>query len=161
MVSRQYFQSVFGYHFWANSRILNKASLIQPEEFKEDLGVSHGSLHATLFHMLRAEEIWYQLIERGELKSAPLVPADVDSLTAIKAKWMEIEKKYLTFLDRAADDDFEATVQVKDQNDVVTPYQRWRMLQHVLYHGAQHRAEAALILTHLGHSTGDLDFIFY
>ena len=161
MVSKQYFQSVFGYHFWANGRILDKASLIPPDEFEEDLGVGHGSLQSTLFHMVRTEDVWSQLMENGELASAPLTPSNLSSLPTIKAKWMEIEQKYLKFLDRAADEDFESIIQVKDQNGIITPYQRWRMLQHILYHGAQHRAEAALILTHLGQSPGDLDFIFY
>ena len=65
------------------------------------------------------------------------------------------------YLDRAAEADLMAIVETKDQNGIVTPIPRWRMLQHVLYHSAQHRAEAALILTHLGHSPGNLDFINY
>lgn len=161
MVSKQYFQSVFGYHFWANGRILDKASCISPAEFEENLGVGHGSLQSTLYHMLRTEDIWAQLVKDGELTAEVLVEDHYTNLTTIKAKWREIEQTYLFFLDRSADKDFEAIVAVKDQNGIVTPFQRWRMLQHVLYHGAQHRAEAALILTHLGQSPGDLDFIFY
>jgi uncharacterized damage-inducible protein DinB len=37
----------------------------------------------------------------------------------------------------------------------------WQMLVHVVNHGTQHRSEAALILTDVGRSPGDLDMIFF
>jgi uncharacterized damage-inducible protein DinB len=35
------------------------------------------------------------------------------------------------------------------------------MLTHVVNHGTQHRSEAALILTEIGRSPGEIDMIFY
>ena len=37
----------------------------------------------------------------------------------------------------------------------------WQMLLHLANHGTQHRSEAALLLTAIGHSPGDLDLIDY
>ena len=37
----------------------------------------------------------------------------------------------------------------------------WQMLLHLLNHGTQHRSEAALLLTQVGRSPGDLDLIDY
>ena len=37
----------------------------------------------------------------------------------------------------------------------------WGMMEHVLNHGTQHRAEVAAMLTGFGHSPGDLDLLFY
>ena len=37
----------------------------------------------------------------------------------------------------------------------------WQILAHVVNHGTQHRAEAALLLTEMGYSSGDVDLIYF
>ena len=37
----------------------------------------------------------------------------------------------------------------------------WHILVDLILHAAQHRSEAAALLTKYGHSPGDIDFIFY
>jgi uncharacterized damage-inducible protein DinB len=34
----------------------------------------------------------------------------------------------------------------------------WQTILHIIFHGTQHRSEAAAILTGYGYSPGDLDF---
>jgi uncharacterized damage-inducible protein DinB len=38
---------------------------------------------------------------------------------------------------------------------------RWKVLHHVLFHGMQHHAEIAHILSEKGQVVGDIDFFFY
>lgn len=161
MFSIHYIRSVFGYHFWANGQLLKKAENLSETDYFEDLSVGHGSLHSTFFHMLRVEKVWIELAQNGKLNEPSIEIESFASLESIQKSWTAVEKKYLQYLDRTAEEEYAAVVNVTDQNGIVTPIQRWRMLQQVLFHGAQHRAEAALILTHLGQSPGDLDFIFY
>lgn len=161
MFSRDLFRSTFGYSFWANAQVLKKAELITPAEFVEDLGVGHGSLQLTLLHLLTMEQVWFALIRTGEAPDTIPKADDFSHADAFVRAWKPVESGYLQYLDRAAEEDFLEIVSTKDQNGIVTPIPRWRMLQQVLYHSAQHRTEAALILTHLGHSPGNLDFINY
>lgn len=161
MFSINYIRSVFGYHFWANEQILNKASQLPITDYMEDVEVGHGSLHNTLFHMMQTEKIWLALIQSGKLTQPPPQKAEFADLESLKAAWKVTETSYLQYLDQAQEQAFAEVIQVTDQNGVVTPIQCWRMFQHVLFHGAQHRAEAAIILTHFRQSPGDLDFIFY
>jgi uncharacterized damage-inducible protein DinB len=41
------------------------------------------------------------------------------------------------------------------------PIARWHMVMQMVTHGAQHRSEAAAVLTAYGESPGDLDFLFF
>ncbi|MFT5196251.1 MAG: putative damage-inducible protein DinB [Cellvibrionaceae bacterium] len=160
MFSIHYIRSVFGYHFWANNQLLKKAALVDKTDYFEDLGVGHGSLHTTFYHMLKTEQLWFALIKNDE-KEPSVLQTRCDSLNLIQQTWKAVELNYLRYLDATAESEYSVIIKTTDQNGVETPIQRWRMLQQVLFHGAQHRAEAALILTHLGQSPGDLDFIFY
>jgi len=45
--------------------------------------------------------------------------------------------------------------------DAPEPYVLWQVIAHVSYHGMQHRSEAALLLTHFGHSPGGIDMVFW
>ena len=157
-------RSTVGYHFWANERIKKKAfELIasDPDGYFENLGVGHGSLHQTLYHMVEAEYVWLGLIKQGVTPDLTLDIDELKSLTDLEEVWKKVEAEYLQYFDRIDEKAFAEIVNTSDSNGIVTPIPRWRMLQHILYHSAQHRAEAALILTHLGFSPGDLDFIYY
>ena len=37
----------------------------------------------------------------------------------------------------------------------------WQLLNHLVNHSSHHRAEAGLMLASLGHSPGDLDYIYF
>ncbi len=37
----------------------------------------------------------------------------------------------------------------------------WQMMGHLVNHGTQHRSEAAMILSRLGYSLGDLDMLIF
>ena len=43
------------------------------------------------------------------------------------------------------------------------PYERilWHTMVHLVNHGTQHRAEAAVLLTDFGHSPGDIDLVYF
>jgi uncharacterized damage-inducible protein DinB len=80
------------------------------------------------------------------------------NLAALRARWHEEETKMRSFLGHLADADFIRVIEYK--NTIGTSFARplWQMLAHLVNHGTQHRAEAATILTDLGHSPGGIDF---
>ena len=51
-------RDLFGYHWWANAKILDGTARVSVEDFDRDLGNSFPSLRATLAHILGADWIW-------------------------------------------------------------------------------------------------------
>jgi uncharacterized damage-inducible protein DinB len=66
-----------------------------------------------------------------------------------------------TFLAELTDEDLQRAVHYRTKQGV--PYENplWQLLLHVVNHGTQHRAEAAIVLTQHGCSPGDVDLIVF
>ena len=156
--------TLFGYNDWANRRILECAARLADEQYFAEVGLAqgfgHASLHATLFHILRAAHGWRQGLQEGR-QGEGLQPEQYPDLAAIRAG-MEAESAAMqVYLGGLSDDQLAAPLQLIDRRGRVRDLLLWRVLVHLLYHGMQHRSEAAAMLTSFSQSPGDLDFIFY
>jgi uncharacterized damage-inducible protein DinB len=85
----------------------------------------------------------------------------ITDLVSLRNTWLEEEAEMRTYLGELISGDLERVITYKrmmgqDQNNTL-----WHILVHVINHGTQHRAEVASVVTGLGYSPGDLDFIIY
>ena len=65
------------------------------------------------------------------------------------------------FLAGLTDDDLQRIVHYRTTKGVQGENPLWQLLLHVVNHGTQHRAEAAIMLTQHGCSPGDVDLIVF
>jgi uncharacterized damage-inducible protein DinB len=154
-------QTLFGYHYWANARVLANAAKVSPADYLATTDYSHGSLHNLLFHLLRADNVWRHVCQERKAPAAPLQPDDFPDVEAIRARWQEEERAMRQFLASLSSEEMERTVEVTNWRGGTMSMQMWRMLVQVILHGMQHRSEIAQLLTKYGQSPGDLDFILY
>lgn len=124
-------------------------------------GLSFGSVRGSLVHVLMAEHTWRRRIADGVSERSPLSEADLPEFAGLRQRWAEEEAALRAFVAGLTDDRLAAPVAYTstDGKDYQTPL--WQILTHVVNHGTQFRAEAAVALTALGRSPGDLDFIYY
>jgi uncharacterized damage-inducible protein DinB len=159
-MNKQALALLIEYHYWANHKILAGAAELSPEQLSAPVGLSHGSLLATLAHGLAAEYVWRERCQGNSPERLPDV-RDFSTLEALRERWQVEEaamRRYIAGLDDA---DLNRTVNYRSTKGV--PYENvlWQILAHMINHGTQTRAEAALALTALGHSPGDLDLILF
>ena len=152
-------RTLYAYGAWANARILDTAERLDPDQFMTEVD-GLGSIRDTLVHTASAEWAWLERW-RGHSPRQLWDPAEFPDLTSLRARWAEVA---------AATSDYIATLQEPDLGRVVSyvnfqgeswAYPLWQQLLHLVNHGTQHRSEAALMLTRVGHSPGWLDFLIY
>ena len=165
-----YFRTILQYNRWANRLILDKAALAPLEAYhaKAD-GLSFGSLHGTLVHALVAEVVWLSRW-RGELPPDALKDArrsdlialeQIPTFEALKTLWEAEDAKLVVFIGELTDEQAAGAISYKTQYGESNAQPLAELIAHFVNHGTQFRSEAAVRLSQLGLSPGDLDLIVY
>lgn len=151
---------LYDYHYWANERILRATANLSQEQFTAKVFPHHNSLRGTLVHVFSAEWIW---LERwnGTSPSAMLREEDYPTFKDVQDRWHEEEERVRAFLAELHEDDLLRVVNYTNTKGKAFAFPLWQLMTHVVNHGTQHRAEAAAMLTELGHSPGDIDLSLF
>jgi uncharacterized damage-inducible protein DinB len=153
--------TLYEYNYWANARVLRAAANVSAAQFMAPARLSHGSLRRTLVHTLSAEVVWRLRFQEGISPSTLLAEDEFPTLESLRQRWDEEERAMRAFLGSLQDNDLNRTVRYTSTKGI--PYENvlWHLLAHVVNHGTQSRAEAAVLLTEYGQSPGDLDLILF
>jgi uncharacterized damage-inducible protein DinB len=159
-MNKQDILTLYKYNQWANAKILNAAASVTQEQYLASAAFPHGGLRGTLVHTLSAEWIWRKRWE-GESPASLLKPEEFPTFESLRRRWAEEEKQLMDFVDRLTDERLNTTFNYTNTSG--KPFTRilWQAMAHVVNHGTQHRTEAAAMLSELGHSPGDIDFIYF
>ena len=151
---------LYKYNKWANAKIMDSASEVTHDQFNADANFPHGGIRGTLVHTLFAEWIWRHRWE-GTSPVVHLKPEDFPTFESLRLRWADEEKALFAFVDNVTDERLESHFLYTSTEG--SPYQRvlWHTMLHLVNHGTQHRSEAAAMLTDLGHSPGDIDFVYF
>jgi uncharacterized damage-inducible protein DinB len=166
----EHFKTMLQYNRWANRLVLDKTALVSPEDYYASVpGLSFGSLHATLVHTLTAEIVWVARF-RGELPPEQIKDARaahvhaveyIPSFEALSTLWQSEDEKQVQFIEALTDEQAESPLVYRTQYGEPNEQPLHEVMGHFVNHGTQFRTEAAVRLTQLGLSPGDLDLIIY
>lgn len=155
-----YFRTLYGYTCWARDRVLEAASRLPEADYIADLGMDHGSIHSTLVHTFAAEALWRQRW-LGREDAKVMTPDVAPSLAVLRGLWSLEDAKVRAYLEGLSDSDMDREIAYVTSLHVRLVEPLWQHLTQIVVHGAQHRSEAAMELTRLGHSPEFLDFIAF
>lgn len=144
------------YLYWARDRILSAAEELTQAEFLLEATVTTRSLRATLVHQLECEWAWRIRLTYGSFPDNGLAPEAFDTLQALVDRWRREERDLRAWFESLSDADLAA---VPPQRS--SPLSRWRHLLYLVNHGIQEFSEAAVLLTRLGHSPGEIGYLAF
>jgi len=161
-VNKTDIHALCAYNRWCNARILEAAAKLTDEQFVAPGPFPHGGLRGTLVHTLFAEWTW-----RMRWQGTPppygyrFPPEDFPTLAVLQTRWMEEEAALMAFVAGLTDEKLTSELEYTSTEAGRHKRVLWETMAHLVNHGTQHRAEAAAMLTALGHSPGDIDLIVY
>jgi len=153
--------TLFEYNYWANQRVLKAAGQVSTEQFIAPAGLSHGSVRGALVHVLAAEVMWRLRCQQGISPRAMLIESEFPTLDDLATRWRAEERDMRDYLAGLTDADLQSALHYTNTKGQSFEQALWQPLAHVVNHGTQFRGEAAVALTRLGHSPGDLDLIAF
>jgi uncharacterized damage-inducible protein DinB len=152
--------TLYKYNQWSNTRILNAAARVTPEEFLAPAPFPHGGLRGTLVHTLSAEWIWRSRWQ-GSSPTRLLQAVDFPDFASLRQRWHHEETQLMAFVESLTDEQLDKVFHYNNTSGKPFEQVLWHALAHVVNHGTQHRTEAAAMLTGFGHSPGDIDLIYF
>jgi uncharacterized damage-inducible protein DinB len=155
-----YIRLLYNYNAWANRRILDMASQLSPDQLLSRVGAGFDSIHDILVHTMAAQWIWLSRWQ-GVSPTSLFNPAEFPDLAAIRSRWETLETETQAFVAGLSEASLDETIAYRNTRGRPFAYRLWQMMAHQVNHATQHRSEVAAILTHLGHSPGDLDLLVY
>lgn len=146
---------LFAYNGWATARILAAANSLSDEDFvrTDVVPVSFGSLRGTLVHILDVERGTRLRLSRN-VTSPPVSDEQFTSVAQITQAMRAEATAMKDYLIGLEDEHMDSHVSLPDG----ASFTYWQLLMHMLNHSSQHRSEAAVLLSALDSSPGELDF---
>jgi len=163
-MTKEDIQLLYQYDRWANRRILKAVSTVGPEQFARDMGGGFGSVRDTLMHILGGEWIWLAywrnpptnptgLAELVARRDALFRRDQLRDLDEVQAKWAEIERNQIEFVNHLTDESLQLTIPFLE-----TQVKLVHLMQHMANHSTYHRGQIALMMRQLGSEPVATDF---
>ena len=130
---------------WGDHQLLAVATTIPQEEYFQDRGISAGSLHKLLVHMMGAQWIWLSRW-RGEVSPRFEDEKDYPTLQSLKARWPGVHEEMKKFLELQTPQSLLANFSYKDSRGNPHSLPLGRFVQHMLDHGTYHRGQANTLI---------------
>jgi len=160
---RKDLETLFGFSYWMKDRVLECAAKLTTAEFQAPSGVTTRDLRGTLVHTLDVESSWRARLRRrpeAEWKKE-LAVGDYPRAAALIEHWGRDEAEMKAWLATLDDD---VLAQIHDLEPGSPPKERfplWYYVLHIYTHTQQQLSDAAVLLTRMRQSPGNIDFLDY
>ena len=155
---RAILRSLWEHHWWSVGLLLDEARAMSEEELTRSLPVSYGSYLGALAHLVGSEMVWLMRVERDE--SPPTLPGirELSSLPTVEREWHRCKEGWRAVLDS---EDLGRTLSYRNTkgNEFRDPL--WRVLTHLVDHGAAYRGTLIAALRNLGRTPPITGLVFY
>jgi uncharacterized damage-inducible protein DinB len=160
MSKLQLLRRLYAYNESANERILRAAEGLPAEDLQSDWGAG-GGIQRTMAHVAGAQIVWLQRWTSGSNSVSVAELSKTVDMAGVEALFRRSHDELREYVAALTEEDVERVLTYRDSRGNEYSVPLWVLMTHVVNHGTQHRSEAAMMLTNLGRSPGELDYVFW
>ena len=143
--------TIFSHNRWANIRLLERCAGLTKEQLDATISGAYGSIRDTLQHIVRAEQSYFSRISTGQPR-----PYQADEPDLSIEEMMESSRiTGLGLIDWSTKVAAEDTV-ILDWDGTAREVPKTIILNQVINHATEHRAQVMAIMTQIGIEPPDL-----
>ncbi len=161
MSSNHLLDELYRYNDWANRKIFDLCVDLPEEALDQSRELGLGSLRKVLFHLLSAEQIWFERWTQQPWRPFQIDPEGM-STESIRNALLSLSQQRQALMDQERSRDWSGVIHYMDakKNSYQNPLKP--LLLHVANHGIHHRAQALNYLKSFGRTIrGGIDFLVY
>ena len=149
------------YNDWANGKVISLCDGLDDEPLDRPREMGFGSLRATLFHILAADEMWMERWQEKPWREFPKDPEGI-STAALADKLCAVAQDRCELIERTRDRMWELKIKYQDSGQNPFHHRLADLILHVVCHGVHHRAQALAYLKSFDRQVPlGIDYIFY
>lgn len=164
MISAAYVQTMARYNTWQNRSVYDAAGKLTDAQRRENRGAFFGSIHATLNHILWADQMWLARFGAASLPAARTIPeglAAFETWDELRGERQRFDAHIQSFADNIDDAALagDLTWFSASAGREVTA-SRALLITHLFNHQTHHRGQVNALLTGFGINPGVTDLPF-
>jgi uncharacterized damage-inducible protein DinB len=159
-LAKEIITTLYDYTVWANGRLLDKTDGLTDAQLNQVFSQGYASIFDTLLHTLVAETLWFARW-RGLSPRTILSRDAVPTRAALREHWQTLMAERRAFIAQLDETQLNQTAHWTNRRGESQSLPLWQIVLHCANHSMQHRSEIAAMLSDLGQSAGDLDFVFF
>lgn len=153
---------LYAYNEWANGHLLDVAAELDTGQLAGPQGASFESVLGNMAHLAAAQVNWLERWRTGvNTESTVEMGESWKTLADLRQGFAGSHAGLSAYVGKLSEADVEGDLTYRDSRGAETRLPLWQLMTHVANHGTYHRGEVAMALTALGHSPGDLDFLYW
>lgn len=150
----------FDYNYWAHKKVLGCVQHLSPEQFIAPIDYSVGSIRNQLVHTMSYEWVYLRRMQGHKFEPMPAYE-DFPTSSSVENRWQIVEAAIREYVHHLTVDALKESIAYHSANGDLQHNTREELLNHVLNHSTDHRAQILARLHLMGVPTVAQDFIYY
>jgi uncharacterized damage-inducible protein DinB len=161
IMTKQYFIELADYNIWANNIQCDWLEQISEEQWKQHIVSSFNSIQDTVLHIIAAENIWLQRLEKQE-QTIWLQGSYTGTKAEHIALWKSLSQKLKDFTIDMDESVLKENLEFKRLNGDAYSMPHYQVLAHIFNHSTYHRGQLITMLRQAGFTkVGSTDMLGY